>query len=171
MAARGDYKGACEALDEIADPFGKRVRGLMSWRYERDLKGARKHFEQAAFPELGFQLDYDALLAHLGVHAERPGVLDKLEQKDYRVRERQADVLVATGKPQDALKILSGNKWPRQHERFIRSDIWRRARAAVGEATDPVPEDLGEDKLTAGAPTPHGTLDGILRQIPELPKA
>jgi len=169
LAARGDYKSACAALDETADPFGKRVRGLMAWRYERDLKSARKYFEQAAFTEPGFQLDYDALLAHLGCHADRAAVLAKFERKDYRVLEREADLLVATGKPQDALKILSGNKWPRQHERFIRSDIWRRARAAVGEAADPVPEDLGEDKLTAGAPTPHGTLDGILRKIPELP--
>lgn len=172
LAARGKYQEATIALDGSADPYGRRVNGLMAWRFERDLPKARKLFEDVNFSDPGHVLDHDALLAHCGDHAARAAVQARLDPGDSRAAERKADLLVALGRPQEALDLLAQRKWWRRHERFILTDIWRRARAALGQPQDPVPENLREDKVppVTEAPTPHGPLDGVLRRVPELPK-
>lgn len=171
LAARGQYKQATEALDGIADPYGRRVSGLMAWRYEKNLPKARRLFDSLNLTDTGHLLDHDALLAHCGDHAARKAVQDRLPPAESRSLERKADLLVATGRAQDAIDLIMAQKWWRRHERFILTDIWRRARAALGQPQDPVPEHLGEDKVPpiSEAPTPHGPLDGVLRRLPELP--
>ena len=171
LAARGKYAEACAALARSEDPCGLRVEGILAWRHERNLPKARALFERANLDDLGHQLDYDALLAHLGDYAARAEHLARMNREDGRVVERLADQAVATGRPQEALDLLLKRTWQRQHEHFVRSDIWRRARAALGLTQDPVPAELGEDAVppVTQAPTPHGTLDGLLRRVPELP--
>lgn len=171
LAARGKYKDATAALEGSTDPCGMRVQGLMAWRFEKDLPKARRLFESLDLIDIGHLLDHDALLSHCGDHAARAKVLARIDADDSRTAERQAHLLVATGRPQEALDLIMKRKWWRRHERFILTDIWRRAQAALGQPQDPVPDHLGEDKVPPAdqAPTPHGPLDGVLRRLPELP--
>jgi len=173
LTARGEYAKAMEVLLGSEDPFGKRVLGLTAWHFERDFPKARAIFESLDFTEIGYRLDHDALLAHSGDQAAREKNLAALPTDDDRVVERIADRLVAVNRPKEAVELLLGRKWLRQHERFIRTDIWRRARAALGAAQDPVPNELCEDLVppVSSKPTPHGPLDGVLRKSPDLPKA
>lgn len=173
LAARGKYPEASRALAGCTDAYGRRVEGILAWRCERDLPKARALFEQVELDDIGHLLDHDALLAHLREHAARTPVLARLDRQEGRVIERLAHQAVALSRPQEALDLLMGRPWQRQHEHFVRTDTWRRARAALGLPQDPVPEHLGEDPVppAAQAPTPHGPEDGLLRRLPDLPAA
>ena len=63
--------------------------------------------------------------------------------------ERQADVALANGHPEETLRLLSSIRWPREHQRYVRTRLWREASAALGQPTDEPPAALGEDRLAA----------------------
>ncbi len=164
------YREAVEVLEGAAelDACGNRVRGLLAWRIEGDLPKARKIFDGIPLNETGFLLNFDALLSHMNDHDARGPLLERMPKEEGRVVERIAHLHVAQGRPEEALKVLSDREWPTQHEYFIRTDIWRRARAALGQPQDPVPKSLGEDPVppVSESPTPHGPMDGVLRLLP-----
>jgi hypothetical protein len=37
--------------------------------------------------------------------------------------------------------------WPREHQRYVRTELWRRAKSALGESDAAVPQSLHEDNL------------------------
>ncbi len=64
-----------------------------------------------------------------------------------RMVERQADLALAQGRPEETLRLLSSQPWPREHQRYVRSALWRRAKAVLGEEATGIPAFLGEDEL------------------------
>ncbi|MGH7145222.1 MAG: DUF5107 domain-containing protein [Planctomycetota bacterium] len=172
LAARQEFAAANTALRKSSDPYGRRLEGLMAWQAEKNAAKAIELYRRNRFDDHAYLLEYDALLAHLGRHRERSAILRKLGafKKGWvpeELAERHAHQLVGLRKYQAALDVLMNrDKWSRWHERFVRTDIWRRARAALGQPQDPVPTHLGEDVVPAidQAPTPKGPLDGMLRE-------
>ena len=65
------------------------------------------------------------------------------------VVERRADLALVRGQPAEMLRLLGSVAWPRQHQRYVRSALWKGAKAALGEAVDEAPAFLGEDNLAA----------------------
>lgn len=169
LAARDRFADASAVLEDCGDDYGRRVRGLLAWRIERNLPKARQEFERIGIDDTGHLLDHDALLAHMGDHAAREKILGRLPSQEGRVVERVADRLVGAGRPQEAIDTLMARPWVLQHERWIRTDIWRRARAALGQDQDPVPKELAEDPVppVSEVSTPHGPMDGVLRRVPD----
>jgi hypothetical protein len=45
------------------------------------------------------------------------------------------------------LRLLKSVHWPREHQRYVRTELWRRAQAALGAPETPLPDALGEDNL------------------------
>ena len=91
-------------------------------------------------------VELDELFAELNQTAKRAAVLARCG--DHRlIIERRADLAVATGQPAEALRLLASLTWPREHQRYTRGDLWKRAQAALGRTESPTPESLGEDTL------------------------
>ncbi|HTL53802.1 MAG TPA: DUF5107 domain-containing protein, partial [Planctomycetota bacterium] len=173
LAAREQFDAANRVLKNSQDDQGKRLEGLMIWKAEKNAAKAVEIYNCTDFSDRSYLFEYDALLAHLGRHADREPILRKLgayaDKKWYPedLIEHWAHQLVGLGQFQAAIDLLiNRDKWQRWHERFVRTDIWRRARAGLGLPQDPVPEMLGEDSVppVTQSPTPVGTLDGLLRQ-------
>jgi hypothetical protein len=64
-----------------------------------------------------------------------------------RVTEHRADLALALGQPGETLRLLRSIAWPREHQRYVRTTLWKAAQAALGEAVDEAPAFLGEDNL------------------------
>lgn len=47
----------------------------------------------------------------------------------------------------ETIRLLTATVWPREHQRQVRTELWRKAKAALGEAAAPVPDSLHEDTL------------------------
>jgi hypothetical protein len=60
--------------------------------------------------------------------------------------ERRAQLALCLGNPETTLELLGGTAWPLEHQRYVRSGLWRAAAQQVGR--DPaIPAFLGEDQL------------------------
>lgn len=171
LAGREDFDAAAAALQQSADPYGQRLEGLMAWKVKKDAARAVALYKKIQFDNRSYLFEFDALLAQTDRHKDRQKVLRKLGafQRGWigdLTAEHLAHYLVATGQYRKALAVMENRHWANWHERFLRTDIWRRARAGLGLAQDPVPEMLGEDKVRpmAEGPTPVGPLDGLLRK-------
>lgn len=173
LAAREQFEAANRTLQNSTDPYGQRLEGLMAWKAEKNAAKAVAIYARSKFDDRSYLLEHDALLAHQGQHAEREpllrrlGAYDDKQWKNEEVMEHLAHQLVGLGKFQEALDVLEKREhWTRWHERFVKTDIWRRARAGLNLPQDPVPEQLGEDPVPpiSAGPTPIGTLDDLLRQ-------
>jgi hypothetical protein len=90
----------------------------------------------------------DRLYAELGLTERREGLLAGAPSHRLVV-ERRADFALATGRPAEACRLLAGTAWPREHQRYERTALWRRAQAALGAAEAPVPASLNEDNLAS----------------------
>ena len=64
------------------------------------------------------------------------------------IAERRANPAPATGHPEQTIFILSTTPWPRELQRYVRSELWKMANAELGENTDDVPDFLNEDNLS-----------------------
>jgi hypothetical protein len=64
-----------------------------------------------------------------------------------RVIERRADLALTSGKPADTVRLLRETRWQREHQRYVRTALWRGAHAALGVPQAAVPESLCEDNL------------------------
>ena len=91
-------------------------------------------------------VELDELYAELGLTRERRVLLGSAPPHRL-VTERRADLALATGDPAGAIRLLEGTDWPREHQRYVRTGLWRRASAALGGPAAPVPDSLNEDNL------------------------
>ena len=93
-------------------------------------------------------VELDELYAELGSGYENQRA--KLLQNapgHPRVVERRADLALKLGNPSETMRLLSEAPWQREHQRYIRSDLWKKAQAALGCSEAPVPDFLNEDNL------------------------
>jgi hypothetical protein len=91
-------------------------------------------------------VELDELYAELNQAAKRAALLGQCGPHRLII-ERQADLALALGQPEETLRLLAGVKWPREHQRYTRGDLWKRAQAALGKTENQTPDFLGEDNL------------------------
>jgi len=133
-------------VDHGPNPTGRRVAGLIVWKALKDPVQAVSHLEAGPLEDAVAVVELDALYAELELTAKRGPLLARAG--DHRlVTERRADLALADGRPAETLRLLEATEWPREHQRYVRTELWKRATAALGEPVAAVPESLHEDNL------------------------
>jgi hypothetical protein len=137
-----------EALLLVAQgqPGARRIAGLICWKAMNDPAAAVAHLESGPLHDPIAVMELDELYAIIGLHERRAALLRKAGSHP-RVIERRADLALANGNPTEAISLLSETKWQREHQRYVRTELWRKAHAALGSAAAGVPDFLNEDNL------------------------
>jgi hypothetical protein len=124
----------------------RRLAGLILW------KALDRAVDAVAFLEAGplhdpfAVVELDELYAELGRTAARRTLLAGAPAHRF-ITERRADLALALGQPAEAIRLLTEQTWPREHQRYVRTELWRKAKTALGEADAAIPEFLHEDNL------------------------
>jgi len=145
--------------------MGQRLAGLICWKGLGDSLRAVAHLEKGPLEDPIAVVELDELYAELGRHEDRekllanfafplPAQVDPITNGERalpgglaRIVERRADLALTRGNPADTIRLLSQTAWQREHQRYVRSTLWRKAQAALGNPDCPVPDLLGEDNL------------------------
>jgi hypothetical protein len=146
LAFRGRAREALSLVEKSSDPTTRRLAGLILWRDLGDAKRAVAHLEAGPLNDPIAVVELDTLYTELGMMAERVALLARPSQHRF-VIERRADLSRALGQPAETLRLLTKTTWPREHQRYTRSDLWKAAKSALGEANAELPASLGEDNL------------------------
>jgi hypothetical protein len=123
-----------------------RIAGLILWKALNEPGRALAHLEAGPLEDPVAVVELDTLYAELELTAKRGPLLSSA--RDHRlVVERRADLALRAGQAAETLRLLESIDWPREHQRYVRTELWRRAKAALGEADAAAPEFLHEDNL------------------------
>jgi hypothetical protein len=146
LAFHGRPREALCLVDGNPNPRLQRLAGLFLWRGLREPDRAIPHLEAGPLSDPVAVAELDELYAERGMTERRVPLLNGAPEHPL-VIERKADLALARGKPEETLALLSSIAWQRQHQRYVRTELWRRARSMLGQAEIEVPESLGEDNL------------------------
>jgi hypothetical protein len=137
-----------EALPLVANggATGRRIAGLIYWKALNDPEAALPHVETGPLHDPIALTELDELYVTLGLHDRRTALL-RAAPSHPRVIERRADLALANANPAETIRLLSETKWQREHQRYVRTELWRKAQAALGNPGAAVPEFLNEDNL------------------------
>jgi hypothetical protein len=138
-----------EALPFVADlprPGAQWVAGLIQWKGLGNPDAAIRHLEASPLNDPVAVATLDELYERLG-HTGKRGPLLERAPEHRLVMERRANLALATGNPSGTIRILSTHDWPREHQRYVRTTLWKKARELLGEPGGDVPEFLHEDNL------------------------
>ncbi|HRY48582.1 MAG TPA: DUF5107 domain-containing protein [Candidatus Paceibacterota bacterium] len=127
-------------------PSMKRLAGLILWKGLQDLEGAIPLLEHGPLHDPVAVAELDELYALLGQTGKRGPLLDRAPGHRL-ILERRIDLALACGEPDKAIQWLSTHDWPREHQRYVRTGLWRRAIADKGGGAVEVPDFLKEDNL------------------------
>lgn len=146
LAFRGRPREALGFVAERCEPTARRIAGLILWKALQQPLDAVAHLEAGPLHDAFAVVELDELYGQIGRHDRRSRLL--ASAPDHRlIFERRADLALALGQPAKTLELLSRTTWPRQHQRYVRSELWRRAKAELGEPDAVVPDSLQEDNL------------------------
>jgi hypothetical protein len=139
---------AAEALPLVAEggATARRIAGLICWRGLKDPRSAVAHLEAGPLEDPVAVVELDELYAELGSLEPRARLLAAAPPHP-RIIERRADLALSSGNPSETIRLLSQASWPREHQRYVRTEMWKAAQAALGFPDNPVPEALNEDNL------------------------
>jgi hypothetical protein len=146
LAFRGRAPEALSALANATTPAARRIAGLIKWKALKQPERAVADLEAGPLQDPVAVVELDELYAELNQSAKRAALLAR-SAPHRLVIERKADLALALGQPEETLRLLSGMTWPREHQRYTRSDLWKRAHAALGKTENQAPDLLGEDNL------------------------
>jgi hypothetical protein len=146
LAARGRPQEALSVLATANTPEARRIAGLIHWKALKELAHAVALLEAGPLHDPIAVVELDELYAELGQTAKRGALLAGAPEHRF-VIERRADLALATGNFAETLRLLTETTWPREHQRYVRTELWKAAKAALGEADAVVPEFLHEDNL------------------------
>ncbi len=138
-----------EALALIANsgnPAEQRIAGLILWKALRQPQAAVAHLEAGPLDDPVAVVELDELYSALGLHEKRARLLAGAPAH-RRIIERRADLALANGDPSTTIRLLSETVWPLEHQRYVRTELWKKAKAALGETGTEAPEFIGEDNL------------------------
>jgi len=133
-------------LEAHGDASARRIAGLIRWKAMNEPAAAVAHLESGPLHDPIAVMELDELYAVLGLHERRAALLSRAPAHP-RVIERRADLALESGNPAEAIRLLSETKWQREHQRYMRTELWRKAEAALGKAAAAVPDSLNEDNL------------------------
>lgn len=151
LASRGRPQEALPLVADSRRPEIRRIAGLILWKGLHDPQGAMPHLEAGPLDDPVAVTELDELYAALGKADRRAPLLARAPEHRW-INERRAHLALASGNPAETLRLLTRNDWPREHQRYVRSELWRQAKAALGEAEAEPPDFLNEDNLaTFGA--------------------
>ena len=146
LAFRGRAREALEWVCADLAPTARRLAGLILWKGLEDPRKALPFLRAGPSEDPVAVVELDTLLAELGETSERAGLLSGAG--DHRLLvERRADLALVQGRPEQTLRLLEGTRWPRELQRYVRTDLWRKAREMLGMDAGQVPESLNEDSL------------------------
>jgi len=148
LAFRNHPEAALAVIEGRSEPTARRLAGLVRWKALRDPARALPLLEGGPLGDPVAVCELDELLVELGLTAKRAQLLGDVPTH-RRVVERRADLALSLGRPEEALRLLGSVVWPREHQRYVRSALWKAAKAALGEPVDEAPAFLGEDNLAA----------------------
>lgn len=146
LAFRGRAREALPLAEKSSASTARRVAGLILWRGLGDSKSAVAHLEAGPLHDPIAVVELDTLYVELGLTAERRALLTRPAPHRF-VIERRADLALALGQPAETLRLLTETPWPREHQRYTRSDLWKAAKAVLGKVNVDPPAFLGEDNL------------------------
>jgi hypothetical protein len=146
LAFRGRPAEALPLLESDPRPTARRLAGLVLWKALGRPAEAVPWLAAGPLADPIATVELDELHAELGRPADRATLLARAPDH-RRIVERRADLALALGDPAGTLRLLASRDWPREHQRYVRTELWRGARRALGQPPDPVPESLGEDNL------------------------
>lgn len=146
LAFRERPREALEVIRTRPEPTARRLAGLILWRGLGDPTGALPLLEAGPLNDPIAVCELDELLVELGQADQRSRLLGAASPHP-RVIERRADLALTRGQPKVALRLLQSVRWPREHQRYVRTTMWKAAKAALGESVEDVPASLGEDNL------------------------
>ncbi len=146
LAFRGRAGEALQVLQGNKAPTARRLAGLLHWKALSDPTSALPHLEAGPLSDPVALAELDTLYAELGLTEKRQALLSRPSQHRL-VIERRADFALLTGHPEETLRLLTETPWPREHQRYTRSDLWKGACNVLGRPQEPPPPSLGEDNL------------------------
>jgi hypothetical protein len=146
LAFRGRPQEALAILENESHPRLRRIAGFIHWKGLQQPLSARACLEAGPLADPIAIVELDELYAELGLSEKRTALLAEAPAH-LRVIERRADLALVLGRPQETLRLLRDTSWPFEHQRYIRTEMWRAANAALGEPEAEPPESLREDNL------------------------
>lgn len=154
LAGRGDTDAALATLAQSDEDRAHALAGRLQLRARRDPVAARQALARIRSEALALHpqvmIERDLALAALGAAArtERVDWLDRAAgTQDEWLLERKAMCLADQDRFEEALALLERLPFQMVHQRYARSELWLRCRAALGLPAEPVPATLGEDDL------------------------
>jgi hypothetical protein len=146
LCFRGRADEALALVKSSALSTSRRIAGLILWKKKQDPVAAVTHLEAGPLSDPIAIVELDQLYAELGRTEKRQALL--AGGPDHRfIIERRAQLALAQGRPEETVQLLSQTSWPREHQRYVRTELWKQACAALGKPDLEVPETLNEDNL------------------------
>ena len=146
LAFRQRPHEALACVEQNPRPTAQRIAGLILWKAMGESRRAVGHLECGPLHDPVAIVELDELYAELGLTAKRSALLTRAHAHRLII-ERRADLALALQQPAECMRLLSETSWPHEHQRYIRTELWQRAKAALGESDVPVPDFLNEDNL------------------------
>lgn len=146
LAFHGRPQEALACVENQPRPTARRLAGLILWKGLKDPSRALARLEAGPLGDPVAVVELDEAYAELGLTARRVALLESAPAHRL-VTERRADLALAVGKPEETLRLLTATVWPREHQRYTRTELWKRAKAALGEPAAEIPDLLNEDNL------------------------
>ena len=119
-----------EALPLVADsprPGAQWIAGLILWKGLGDPASAVRHLEAGPLDDPVAVATLDELYEDLGRTDKRVPLLERAPEHRLIV-ERRANLALATGHPDETIRLLSTTPWPREHQRYVRTELWKKAK-------------------------------------------
>ena len=146
LAFRGRHAEALRLVETVPNPTAQRIAGLILWKMRNNPADAVAHLEAGPLNDPIAVAELDDLYAELGMNNRR-AVLLANAPAHCLVTERRAALALALGKPAECIQLLSAASWQREHQRYVRTELWKAAHVALGQPDTTVPAELGEDSL------------------------
>jgi hypothetical protein len=156
LAARGFVDEGLEALTRSGDDRAGALAGRLHRTAKRDARAAAASFARiqsqamALHPQV--MVERDLALAKLGADGlrEREQWLGRASaSQDEWIIERRAALLLDQGKPEQARVLMERTPFQLIHQRYRRTELWRRISQQLDLAPPHVRPELGEDDLAA----------------------
>ncbi|MHC1765587.1 MAG: DUF5107 domain-containing protein [Verrucomicrobiia bacterium] len=154
LAGAGRVEEALITLGESSDARARALEARLHLRARNDPAAAVEAFRRISDTSLARHpqvvVERDTALAALGhsTISERESWLAQVEHcEDEWLIERRAAFLLDQGKPADARTLLERTRFQLVHQRYARTRLWQRIKAALNLVEPDPPNWLGEDDL------------------------